>query len=230
MKYIFSSLSMFASCLLSAQSINLDAAQRFNQAWINKSMNTYTIVGGFRVVGTPYLFGEKLEGKVWAKEGQSTEQTFVSYNTLKQEVEVYMPGYTKPISKDVQTVDSFQLSVKQDGAPMVLLFVNSKHAGYGEKTFLQKIVSGKNRLFKQYRTELSNLTDNLAQRDVRQFDLTATYLYADEKNVFTKLKVNPRALGKEFSEVANINTIVTTESLSNNTELVLKQIFAHLNN
>jgi hypothetical protein len=192
----------------------------------------YVVIGNYKVKGTPYLFGGNNNADLFTP----TEKAYninVSYNTYNQEVGfVSTSNPTTPLVKEAGEVDSFVIKQNiENGIPGDIRFVYGKILGSSEKTYFQEVAAGaKYSLYKRYKSDLGQVSDNYIQSDLRQFDLMSDYFYYDnEKKTLKKFKLNHSAVLKEFKTIKDVSPVADREAFSASPEDVLKKVFAYLN-
>jgi len=192
----------------------------------------YKLIGTYKVVGTPYLFGEKINGDLFTP-AEKAQNLDLSYNTYSQELEFYSTANrTKALVKAPGEVDSFVLRQNEaSGISEDRKFVYGKHAGSNEKSYFQVLHSGTRfSLYKRYKSDLGYVSANYVQSELRQFDLLYDYFYYDAENKkFKKLKFNLKDIGKEFKGIKDITPLADRDAFHINPEPVVKRIFAFLN-
>ena len=176
-------------------------------------------VGTYKVMGTPYLFGEQHKSSIYTKDGNATNVK-LSYNTYNQQIEVYNEGHSFYLQPG-KTVEFSQ----------PLFFVGAAQIGSTEKCIFQVVSTGKKyNLYKKYKSELGYVSTNYVQSELRQFDLNFEYYYTDNQQKTAKrLKLNSNTIKKEFKAVKDITAYVEDESFTNNTEFSLIKLFLYLN-
>ena len=212
---------------LTAQS-NLEPALAYNLLDIQNS-STYMMIGNFKVKGTPYLFGGKKKGDIYAK-NQFGSDVVISFNTYNQDIEFDMNGNTG-LTKKVSEVDSFVLKPDGDYYLTDLFFINSTLVGADEKCFFQVLSEGlKFNLYKKYSSRLEISSSNYVQSELRQFALISEYYYLDKSiNKIKKLKLNKKAIINEFKATIDLTNDIKEFNLGVETENVMKVIFLILN-
>jgi hypothetical protein len=231
-------LSVAIACLMgisvngSAQAAAyFDPAQAYVKLLLDKDASSTVRIGGYKVVGTPFLFGEKHIGNIFTKDGNALNIQ-LSYNTYTQQVDVYNAGADIAIIKELASVDSFLLKGNK-GGPMEndLHFVNAATTSSTEKAFFQIVYQGsKYILYKKYKSELGYVSTNYVQSELRQFDLSFEFFYTNVATKTTKkLKLNSYSVKKEFKSQAGIDELINDEAFSNNPEFSLIQLFTVMN-
>lgn len=206
-----------------------DAALAYNKYLVLNERNTYTIVGAFKVIGSPYLLGKMHPGDIYSK-SESGSGLYLSYNIYNQEVEFSANREQTSLTKEAGTIDSFMIKrdslVKEDSK-----FIYGSLIGANDKSYYQVISTGQAyNLYKKYRAELGIVSSNYIQAELRQFDLQYDYYYLDVKSKnLKKLKTNPNALKKEFSQHKDISSVIGQNQGNLNSDAGLKKIFEFLN-
>jgi len=193
----------------------------------------YKLVGTYKVIGTPFLFGEHQKGDMFSKETKAYN-IFLSYNTFNQEVEFYSTSNPdKPLVREPGTLDSFTIQENASlGISAPLKFVYGSTLGVKDQYYYMEIYRGtKFSLYKRYKSGLDYVSNNLAQPELRQFDLHYEYYYTDAtgKGV-KKIKPNAGNVIKEFKSIKDLSSEVNNESFTSNPEQGLINAFTSLNN
>ncbi len=233
MKYAFT-IFLLLAIVISVQGQQLayfDAAQAYNRLLIEKNNGAYIRVGNYKVIGTPFLFGERVRGNISAT-GETTHNIFLNYNTYNQKLEFFLSENPQvAFEKDAATVDSFEFQQNTFlGLNEGMNFINGKYAGADDKVFLRVMYSGKKyNLYKKYKSVLGVVTTNYIESELRQFDLTTEYYYYDEvTRKYKKLKASYSSIMKEFGE--DVEALIDKDALVTNPDSVLLAIFTALNN
>ena len=210
----------------------MDPAQAYNRLLIEKSGDSYMRIKNYKVIGSPYLFGQKIKGDLFAK-GETASNIDLSYNTYNNEVEFFSKtNSNQPLIKEVQQVDSFTIYKNPSaGVNENLHFINGSFIYDDGKSFYQVIQKGKHYdLYKKYSGQLAVVSTNYIQSELRQFDLNYGYYYLDHKGKkLKKLKVSNAGMKKEFPGDNGISTLLQGDELQKNPEAVLKEIFSLIN-
>lgn len=223
---------LFAGTLYSQQASYFDAAQAYNRLLIEKSNGSYIQIGNYKVIGTPYLYGEKNGGDLFAK-GETAYNIYLSYNSYNQTIEFYSSSNPeKSLVKESYDVDSFVLKQNSNsGITQRIKFFNGTSLGAKDKGFYQLMYNGdKFTLYKKYKSVLAIVSTNYIQTELRQFDLNYDYYYFNsETKQLKKLKMTNNALRKEFIPLKDISHILSENNLAANPDLTLNAIFVFLN-
>jgi hypothetical protein len=190
-----------------------DPVQAYNRLVIEKNSNSnkYYQVGNFKVVGTPYLFGEDQAGDVFSSTG-SIPRVNVRYNIFTQEVETSAKygGSANTVSIDIANVDSFIL-IANENHVADLKFVNRKLFNSKPRGFLQEVYKGKEySLYKSYNSVLEIVTNNYIQSELRQFAVNYSFYYNKKgSSDIILLKNNDSFLKKEFAFKTDISSFLS---------------------
>jgi hypothetical protein len=211
----------------------IDPALNNSRAFLNEhGEKYYTLVGSFKVIGTPYLFSEKIAGDM-ISEKEKAYNIDLSYNTYNQELAFYtMANPNQPLVKKPGELDSFFIHKNESaGIPSVYLFVYGPAFGATDKCYYQVVASGPRfNLYKRYKSDLEIVSSNIIQSELRQFNLSYEYYYTDSTTKQLKrLRQNVNSIVKEFKPVKDISGIIKEETFSLNPEEALKKAFDYLN-
>ncbi len=229
-------LSLLSASLLSLAAFaqpNGDLALNHNRLLREKTgEGVYKQIGHYKVVGSPYLFGEKNKGNLFSSEAKAYN-IFLSYNTYNQEVEFYSTANPdNALIKEPGEADSFFIQPNLEiGLLTPLKFIYGSAIGSSEKAFFQELFAG-NRfsIYKKYKSELGIVSSNYIQSELRQFDLSFDYYYTDtEKKTVKKIKANNSNVIKEFKSVKDLSGIVGNDAFSMAPDDAFRKIFEYLN-
>ena len=224
-------LSLFLAQAAAAQAIAYtDPAQAFNKMVLDKSTSaSFERIGSFKVIGTPFLYGDRNPATVYAKEG-TVSGILASYNTYAQQLEVYQSNDDqKRLIKDAKTVDSFDL---QPRGKMQMHFVSAAHLGSSKvKGFLLLVSDGPSyQLYKRYTSDLGIVTSNYIDASLRQYDLDYEFYYLDRKTrSLKKIRLTAYDVQKEFKDKIDLSGMLGNSSLPSDPEGTLKMIITQLN-
>lgn len=193
----------------------------------------YTIIGNFKVKGSPYLYGLSHKGNMFSPEAKAYNIN-LNYNTYNQELEFTSTSNPdKPLIKEPGTVDSFTLLLDVvAGITSNLDFVYGATLGSKDKAYFQKLFEGPNySVYKKYKSELNYVSDNYIQSELREYEMQVEYYYksANTKGL-KKIKPNAYTVTKEFKDVKDLSSVVTADDFSINTDAAFKKAFEVLNN
>jgi hypothetical protein len=222
------------SHLASSQALSyLDPASAFLRIYLEKgSEGTYQQIGNFKVIGTSYLFGEKLKGGIYTKTEKS-EHVELGYNTYNQSLDVKLNG-VQSITKKAAEVDSFVIYANNSEFIKIDLFFYSSAlvSPKAKDGFYQVISTGsKYNLYKGYTAALDIVSTNYIQSDLRQFTLEYNFYYTDNSTKdFKKLKLSKKKIVDEMKSKMDVSIFLDEEELDKNPEIALKKVFNALNN
>lgn len=192
----------------------------------------YKLIGTYKVIGSSFLFGEHHKGDMFAKEAKAWN-IYLSYNTYNQEVEFYSTSNPNTaLVKEPGTVDSFIIQQNIElGIMKPLKFIYGSVLGIKDQYYFQEVYTGKRfSLYKRYKSELGYSNTNLAQTELRQFDLQIEYYYTDtESKGIKKIKPNAASVIKEFKNIKDLSGVVNVDDFSINPEESLRKTFDYLN-
>lgn len=224
-------LISFSNAGFTQQSSYFDAAQAYNRLVIEKNNGTHTRVEQYKVVGSPFLFGEKLLGNLFAK-GESAYNIKLSYDTYNQQVEFYSSANpTTPLIKETGEVDSFSIAENHEvGLTKGLKFYAGKVLSSSEdNNFYQLMYNGDNvSFYKKYKSTLGRVSTNIIQSELRQFDLEFEYAYKMKDGELKRLRTTYFQVSKELKPFIKVGEIVDAQTYSSNPDLALLKIFAAL--
>ncbi len=228
--------SLLATLTLQAHSQALsytDPAAGYLKVMLEKgSVGTYQQIGNFKVIGTSYLFGERLNGSAYSDKEKS-ENVGLSYNMYKQQVDIYPNQSNFAIIKPADEIDSFVIFnaasqfIKED-----LWFYSSRfYDSELPDCFLLLVQNGRRfKLFKSYKATLDYVSTNYIQSELRQFSIDYAYYYYDSKNKgLKKIKLTKKKITDEFSSTMDVAEILDRYNVNTNPEQALKAIFEQLN-
>lgn len=205
-----------------------DPGQAYNRLLLEKNTNSYYRIGNYKVIGSPYLFGEDEIGSIYSPSG-SLQNIKVRYNTHSQQLEASAEHDGSVLFKDVNDADSFVLLPSKNHVNS-MVFINKKLLNARSKGFFLEVYKGMNfSLYKDYNSDLAIVPTNYVQADLRQFELNYNYYYDNDLAGGTKLlKPTESYLKKEFKGKIDMNEFLNRYgSLSQ--EEMLKQFFATIN-
>ena len=206
-----------------------DPAAAYMRVMFEKgSEGSYQQISNFKVIGTSFLYGEKLPGSIYTK-SEKSEHTNLSYNTYNQQVDVYLNATNQIISKKTSEVDSFIIyNSNSDFYKEDLLFYTSKLVSpLAKDLFYQVLLIGpKYNLYKNFSANLDIVSTNYIQSELRQFNLEYNYYYLNNStNEFKKIKLSRKKIIEDFSKTIDLSPSIDFDEINNNTEIALKKIF-----
>lgn len=219
---------------LRAQALSyVDPASAYQRVLLEKGdAVTYQQVGTYKVTGSPYLYGEKLNGAVYAGK-ESGANISLSYNTYKQELDIYVNGSDFAIIKPALLVDSFLIIKPADSKYLKdnIQFYSSQLLDPSMKPcFFQLVAPGKRfKLLKAYASNLDYVSTNYIQSDLRQFSLDYQYYFFDANTQkLIKLKLNRKKIVDAFKAYRDVSDLIR-DDFGAQPEENLKEIIEVLN-
>lgn len=229
---------------VSANSGSMVARQPDSRGWTDPALNhnkllqqqtnegTYKLIGPYKVIGSSYLFGEHHKADMYATEAKALN-IYISYDTYNQEVEFYSTSNPdKPLVKEPGMVDSF--TIHQNTALGIinpLKFVYGSILGAKDKYYFQEVCKGERfSLYKRYKSDMGYASTNIAQSELRQFDLQYEYYYTDTQSKgIKKIKPNASSVIKEFKETKDLSGEITNDDFTTNPETAFCKAVSSLN-
>ena len=130
------------------------------------------------------------------------------------------------------TVDSFIIQQNIEvGITRALKFIYGSVLGTKDKYYFQEVCTGSRfNLYKRYKSDLGYSSSNLAQTELRVFELQVEYYYTDtEAKSIKKIKANGPSVIKEFKDVKDVSSAVSNDAFTVNPEEALHKVFDYLN-
>ena len=193
----------------------------------------YQLIGTYKVKGSQFLFGQRHKGDIFSA-SEKGYNIYISYNTYNQEVEFYSTANPdKSLVKEPGTLDSFIFHPDTSlGILHPLKFVYGSLLGTKDKSWYEEIYVGSRfSLYKKYKSDLGYDGNNIAQSELRRFDLGYEYYYTDTGNKgVKKLKPNAGSVIKEFKDVKDLSSMVNNDDFTANPEEALRKAFNYLDN
>ncbi len=233
-RILFSLLFFFPVFKADSQALSYtDPAAGYLKIILEKgSEGTYQQVGNFKVIGTSYLYGERLNGSAFAK-NEKSENVGLSYNLYKQQLDVYPNQSNFAIIKPADEIDSFVMykSASQYIKEDLSFYTSRLFDNNLPDCFLLMVQNGERfKLFKSYKATLDFVSTNYIQSELRQFSIDYTYYYYDVKSRgLKKIKLTKKKIAEEFASIMDVSEILDHQSISTNPEQTLKAIFEQLN-
>ncbi len=186
-----------------AANYDVDAALRYNKLLIEKRENRTIRVGAYRVVGSPYLFGENgNRGTIFTNAG-SISNVGINYNVYEDRIERFIENSDQFLAIETASIDSFWLNMDSSAEKShpAMHFVNAIQISPKEKGFLQVLMRGKRyAVYKKYTCAMGLVTENYSEADLRQFNLSFQYYFQEGENTeLKKIKATDTAIKKAFA-------------------------------
>jgi hypothetical protein len=160
-------------------------------------------IGNYKVKGNSYLLMGANVSDLFTTLGFGVNMPLV-FDTYTQEVSIMQENKTDIIKLSLEELDSFFVKIDNDKKfAQPAFFINASKMEAGRKMYLQRLTSGaKYSLYKSYRAELRPAALDVAQTNVKEFEITSEYFYLDNetKKTFIKIKPNTASLKKQFTD------------------------------
>lgn len=211
------------------QASYFDAAQAYSRLVLETNPAAVTRVDHYKVIGSPFLYGPRMVGNLFAK-GETAFNITLSYDTYHQQVEFYSSANpTTPLIKDPGAIDSFSFASNVEvGILQGLKFYSGQTLGRKDDfNFYQLMYEGeKYSLYKKYYSTLGIVSTNILQSDLKQFELQFEYAYKPIGGELKRLKPVYFQVSKELKPMIDVREIVEPQVYSANPDLALLKIFA----
>ncbi len=222
MKYLISVLLLVASSLFGyAQEVVIFQSNMRSKAANRMYEEEFRTVGSYKVKGNSYLFKGKNVSDIFTTLGYGANMGVV-YDTYSQQFGVIQPDGASVINLSLEEVDSFYFKIDKEGhfkGPA--MFRNVSRFDASQNKYMQELVNGpKYKVYKHYYAELENASGNIAQSDLKQFEIKSDYYFIDYtargEKVLVKIKPNLKGLKAYFKSSSSLNIldqsgILTTE-------------------
>lgn len=191
-----------------------------------KNERSYRQIGVYKVLGTPFLFGENHVGNMYSK-SEVAKNIKLSFDTYNQELAFQTSAnVNQPLVKGPGSLDSFMLKadsfIKED-----MVFHYGGLLGTSDKSYylLSSDPSKNLVLYKKYKAVIGPTT-NYIEADMRQFEIEATYYYHNKATKrIERLKPTYNAIRKELSFIPNVGELIDRQLLNSDPELALRKLF-----
>ncbi len=230
LRYFFISCCLITSLQGFTQALSYtDPAQGYLKLLLDKNNEgSYQQVGNFRVIGSAYLYGERIMGSAFAT-NEKSENVNLSYNLYKQQIDVYPNASNYAILKSASEIDSFILFKSESQYQKEdLRFYSSKLFKTDKKNiFLLSVYNGNlYSLYKSYTASLDFVSTNYIQSDLRQFSIDYNYYYCNNKNKqLIKIKLTKKKIVEEFKDIIDATPFLYDQNFNSNAEQSLKFMF-----
>jgi hypothetical protein len=229
--FLFAFLVLYSFIANAQFNSYFDPALAYNKVLLEKgNRGTYLNVGAFRVVGSPYIYGEAVKGDVYHN-GTIAKNIEFRINNHTKELQLATQEAGKYFLVSIDDLDSLTLFASQNEyINSDLTFISSKFVGGKQKCFLQQLQKGPRfTLYKSYDTELAIPSDNYIQSELREFKLDVVYYYTDTQmpGELISIKANKKSLNKAFKDT-NAAEVLDNVNLTGNLDLALTKFFSFL--
>lgn len=193
---------------ISVQSMAQGEITVFNSNMRSKAANQfyeeeYRRVGVYKVKGNSYLMKGNNVSDLFSTLGYGVNLALV-YDTYTQQLAVMQADKKSIITLTLDEVDSFYLKVDNDKlltGPM--MFKNMTKIDPSVKSYMQELISGgKYSLYKSYYADMKNAAMDVAQTNLKEFEIRSDYYFVDNSKgadkKLVKIKSNMKSLKEYF--------------------------------
>jgi hypothetical protein len=188
-------------------------------------------VGAYKVKGNSYLLKGNNVTDVYTPEGFAVNLPLI-YDTYDQQLSI-LQDEESVMRLNFKEVDSFFVKVDNDSFfKTPTWFINASIIDASKKFYVQRMVSGgKYELFKYIMDELRPAAADVAQSNIKEFEMVSEFYYRDmnNKDELIKIKKNLKPLKEMFRSNKEImDTLSANDSISLEDKLIL--VFTLANN
>lgn len=184
---------------------------------LNKSDDEYRRIGNYKVKGNSYLLKGNNVSELFSTMGHGSNFSLI-YDTYTQELGVVQQGKESFISLSLNDVDSFCMKVDNDKiltGPM--MFKNMTKIDPSVKSYMQVLIAGgKYNLYRSYYADMKNVSVNIAQNNLKEFEIKSDYYFVDNSKGADKKLVKIKASLKNLKEY--FKTEASTLKILDNSE------------
>jgi hypothetical protein len=190
----------------------------------------YKRIGAFKVKGNSLVLEGNNVSDLYSSLGPGANFPIV-FDAYTQELSIMLENRKEVVKLTFDEVDSFIVKVDTDkkyAEPTT--FVNAYKIDESKKLYLQKLTSGpKYNLYKSFFTELRPAAMDLAQTNVREFEIVYEYYYLSAGGKeFIKIKKNAKSVKKLFEKDKDLIDKLE-KNFSQNFEATLVTFFDEIN-
>ncbi len=188
-------------------------------------------IGANKVKGNSYLLKGKNVVDLYTTLGYGANMPLV-FDTYTQQASLLLENKKDIVALNQEELDSFYIKVDNDGKfTEPAFFINASKIDASKKLYLQRLTNGlKYNLYKSFIAEMRPAAMDLAQTNVKEFEIVSEYYYLDmvSKESFIKIKPKAKNLKEIFKEQKAALDILNTMS-SESLELKLIAFFDKIN-
>lgn len=188
-------------------------------------------IGAYKVKGNSYLLKGKNVVDLYTTLGYGTNMPLV-FDTYTQQASILLENKIDIVALSQEELDSFIIKVDNDGKfTEPAFFINASKIDASKKLYLQRLTNGsKYNLYKSFIAEMRPAAMDIAQTNVKEFEIVSEYYYLDmaSKESFIKIKPNTKNLKETFKEQKAALDILNIKT-SQNLELKLIAFFNKIN-
>ena len=220
----FSAKSQAPDMTIFQSNMRSKAANRFYEEEFQR-------IGAYKVKGNSYLLKGKNVVDLYTTLGYGTNMPLV-FDTYTQQASILLENQKDMVSLSHEELDSFIIKVDNDGKfTEPAFFINAGKIDASKKLYLQRLTNGsKYNLYKSFIAEMRPAAMDIAQTNVKEFEIVSEYYYLDmtSKESFIKIKPNTKNL-KEFFKDQKAALDILNAKTSDKLELKLVAFFNKIN-
>jgi len=188
-------------------------------------------IGNYKVKGNSYLLKGANVSDLFTTLGFGVNMPLV-FDAYTQQASILLENKKDIVALNQEELDSFYIKVDNDGKfTEPAFFINASKIDASKKLYLQRLTNGlKYNLYKSFIAEMRPAAMDLAQTNVKEFEIVSEYYYLDmvSKESFIKIKPKAKNLKEIFKEQKAALDILNTMS-SESLELKLIAFFDKIN-
>ena len=222
--------SIFAFFLVSSIAFTVQAQDMviFQSNMRSKAANKFyeeefRTVGTYKVKGNSYLMKGNNVSDVFTTLGYGINMGLV-FDTYTQQVGVMQEDKQSVINLSFNELDSFYMKVDNENKLKgPVMFRNMTKIDPSMQYYMQELVNGnKYKLYKSFYADMVNASNNIAQTNLREFEIRSDYYYIDNskegKGKVIKLKANMKGLKDIFKDNPAVLKVISDYPSKNNEE------------
>ena len=193
----------------------------------------FRTVGTYKVKGNSYLLKGNNVSDIYTTLGFGVNIGVV-FDTYNQQVAVMQEDKKSVVNLSFQELDSFYMKIDNDNKVKgPVMFRNMTKIDPSMEYYMQELVNGgKYKLYKSYYAEMFNASNNIAQTNLKEFEIKSDFYFVDyttggERKV-VKIKSNLKSL-KEYFKNNPAALKILSDYPSKNLEEKLTVLFETVN-
>lgn len=227
---LFFCASFLTSLVSYGQDMTIFQGNSRSKAAMQFYQEEFKRVGAYKVKGNSLVLEGNNVSDLYSSLGPGANLPIV-FDAYSQELSIMLENKQDVVKLSFEEVDSFIVKLDTDKKyAEPTLFLNAHKIEPSKKMYMQRLATGpKYSLFKSFYTELRPAASDLAQTNVREFEIVSEYYYLPAKGAeFTKIKKSSKAVKKLFeSEKEAIDKL--GNEFDQNFEVTLVKFFDILN-
>lgn len=227
MKSLITSLILISSAVSSnAQDMVVFQSNMRSKAANKFYEEEFRTVGTYKVKGNSFLLKGNNVSDIFTTLGYGVNLGLV-FDTHTQHVAVMQPDKTSVIDLAFDEIDSFYLKIDYSNKLKgPVMFRNMTLIDPSLQFYMQELVNGRNyKLYKSYYSELINASTNIAQTNLKEFEIRSDYYYIDctQEGPLKpiKIKTNMKNLKEIFNNNESVLNILSNYTSGNREEKLI---------